>query len=240
MNPVSQHLFEPTKSRLKSASFNHLAKHLASSHAEILRATPEERDPPVDADDWRCRTQDMLFFTENQEYQQRTVNMTQPTRLAHWKCWIKTTSYQCGLLSVLINPLVQQSETVGVGSASALAMTKHFQGCWLQVCWQATSGPNLLLYMKLPDFSAQRHHPCPTSSSLLTANLLPKACSHPESSWKETHSTFCMACHNTARSLQWIPAHCGLVGNQEADRLGKSGSKQEQPSLEISYGEAKA
>ena len=51
-HPVSQHLQEVTKNRLKGISFNHLAKHLAISHAVTLPATPEEREPLVDADDW--------------------------------------------------------------------------------------------------------------------------------------------------------------------------------------------
>ena len=29
--------------------------------------------------------------------------------------------------------------------------------------------------------------------------------------------------------LQWIPAHCGIPGNEKADRLAKSGGKQLQP-----------
>ena len=39
--------------------------------------------------------------------------------------------------------------------------------------------------------------------------------------------------------VQWIPAHCGLAGNEEADRLAKEGSKKEQQSLPISYRECK-
>ena len=39
--------------------------------------------------------------------------------------------------------------------------------------------------------------------------------------------------------MQWIPAHCGLSGNDAADRLAKSGSRLEQPTQPISYREAK-
>ena len=82
--------------------------------------------------------------------------------------------------------------------------------------------------------------PCPTSSSSQTVNLLSKACSHPESSWKETHSAFFVTCHNSPRSLSGIPAHSGSAGNEEADRLARSGSEQEQPNGEICYGQAYA
>ena len=98
---------------------------------------------------------------------------------------------------------MQQSDPAGVGSTSTLSMTKRSQGRWLRVRCQATNGPNLLLCVKLPDFSAQGHHPCPMLSSLLTADLLSKAYSHTESSWKEIHSAsaFSVTCRNTARLL---------------------------------------
>ena len=37
--------------------------------------------------------------------------------------------------------------------------------------------------------------------------------------------------------LQWIPAHCGIQGNEQADRLAKEGSAQEQPNNSTSYSE---
>ena len=40
-------------------------------------------------------------------------------------------------------------------------------------------------------------------------------------------------------ALQWIPAHCGIPGNERADRLAKSGSQQLQPMSTFTYQEAK-
>ena len=39
--------------------------------------------------------------------------------------------------------------------------------------------------------------------------------------------------------LQWIPAHCDIKGNEEADKLSKEGSKATQEDHPISYSEAK-
>jgi len=43
---------------------------------------------------------------------------------------------------------------------------------------------------------------------------------------------------NTCRLvLQWIPAHCGIPGNEQADQLAKCGAQEEQPSISIHYQE---
>ena len=44
--------------------------------------------------------------------------------------------------------------------------------------------------------------------------------------------------HECTMVLQWIPAHCGIPGNERADRLAKSGSKQPQPRSTTIYQEA--
>ena len=45
--------------------------------------------------------------------------------------------------------------------------------------------------------------------------------------------------NKTPVTLQWIPYHCGVRGNEEADRLSKMGSKLEQSAQPMSYSEAK-
>ena len=39
-------------------------------------------------------------------------------------------------------------------------------------------------------------------------------------------------------TLQWIPAHCGIKGNENADRLAKEGGKQEQPETSMTFKES--
>ena len=39
--------------------------------------------------------------------------------------------------------------------------------------------------------------------------------------------------------LQWIPSHCGVQGNERADRLSKEGSKEKQYEHPVPYSEAK-
>jgi hypothetical protein len=44
---------------------------------------------------------------------------------------------------------------------------------------------------------------------------------------------------NSRVVIQWIPAHCGMPGNDKADLLAKDGSQQQQESPSTSYNEAK-
>ena len=43
----------------------------------------------------------------------------------------------------------------------------------------------------------------------------------------------------TELKLQWIPAHCGIHGNETADRLAKIGGSMEQSNNQVSYPEEK-
>ena len=44
---------------------------------------------------------------------------------------------------------------------------------------------------------------------------------------------------NTCQTLQWIPVHTGIRGNEMADQLAKEGRKKEQPPSHVSYREVK-
>ena len=61
---------------------------------------------------------------------------------------------------------------------------------------------------------------------------------HPrEQLERNTLKVLCELSQDSQVIVQWIPAHCGLAGNDEADTLAKAGSRKEQPNLPVSYRE---
>jgi ribonuclease HI len=46
--------------------------------------------------------------------------------------------------------------------------------------------------------------------------------------------------HGRRVVLQWIQAHCGIPGIEQADRLAKEGASREQPSSSVSYSEMRS
>ena len=96
-------------------------------------------------------------------------------------------------------------------------------GCWCAV----NQPPDRIFCSARPCQTSQRRDTTPVPHRLLAAYI------HTQSNWKETHSAFCVTCHNTARPLSRGSLS---AGHEEADRPAKSDSGQEQ---DISYGEAK-
>ena len=62
---------------------------------------------------------------------------------------------------------------------------------------------------------------------------------NPEKLILDIKHALCDLTNRSSIALQWIPAHCGISGNEEADKLSKRGSKMDQFCHPVSYREAK-
>ena len=75
------------------------------------------------------------------------------------------------------------------------------------------------------------------TDSLSTLQALNSA--DPDQMIQGLHSSLAKLTAQFTVSLQWVPAHVGLAGNETADRLAKSGSQAPQTQNPVTYREAK-
>ncbi|KAK7108155.1 hypothetical protein V1264_015944 [Littorina saxatilis] len=79
----------------------------------------------------------------------------------------------------------------------------------------------------------------PKNTVFLTDSVSALESSNTDQSLEELKHQISTLARKSTVVLQWIPAHCGISGNEKADELAKNGSKMEQPNHCQSYREAK-
>ena len=238
-HPAHQQLQEPTKNRLKRRSFNHLAKQQVRILSDALPSTPEEREPLQDAEEWNIQKDGVLFVTEVPGVTRKGDQPDYILRLL--------------TLEMLQEEYNASQWTHVYTDGSADAAIKN-----------GGSG----IFIRHPDGrTLSRSVPAGRQSSNYRAeiNALHEAARLSSADNPPSHIVFLTDCRSAIQSLQspseqmerdtlhllsdlsqrtkvtvqWIRAHCGLAGNDEADRLAKSGSRLEQENQPVSYKEAK-
>ena len=63
--------------------------------------------------------------------------------------------------------------------------------------------------------------------------------SHRDTDLNDPSAALAFLCRNYAVTLQWIPSHCNMPGNETADSLAKEGTTREQVDRSTSYPEVK-
>ena len=63
--------------------------------------------------------------------------------------------------------------------------------------------------------------------------------SHRDTELNDLSAAFALLCRGHAVTLQWIPSHCSMPGNEAADSLAKEGTTKEQVDRSTSYPEVK-
>ena len=56
---------------------------------------------------------------------------------------------------------------------------------------------------------------------------------------QDLHVALYEICRYCTVKLQWIPSHCGIPGNESADKLAKAGAAEEQPDVPVTYHQKK-
>lgn len=239
-HPANKQLQELTQNRLKRKSFNHLAKGLTRRHREVLPKNPEEREPLQDTEEWNIQQDRVLYATEVPGV---TKKGDQPDHM------LKTLTLE------MLHTTYSASDWTRVytdGSADAAIrnggsgfFVKHPDGNTasrsLPAGGLSTNYRAELTALRTAAEMICQDQPRPQNVVFLIdcRSVIQRLQSPSEQLERDTQRLLCDLSQGANVAVQWIPAHCGLAGNEEADRLAKHGSTLEQLNNNVSYREAK-
>ena len=170
------------------------------------------------------------------------------------KCWIPSWAYN-EPLEMLLNyedwqaetptimldiPGIQAKEHHADEELKSLTLKADPSGSlWLQGSSQQTTGLKPTPCSQQPRPWTRKRDFLPTQCFWLTAGPSCRFFNHQEGT-SNIRQELSQLKNKTSVTLQWIPSHCGVGENEEADRLSKMGSKLEQSAHPMSYSKAKA
>jgi ribonuclease HI len=236
-HPAHELLKQPSKNRLKRSSFNHMARQLVRTNTDVL---PEEREPLQNAEEWNTQLQNVLFSTEVPGV---TKKGDQPAALL--RCLTLDMLHQRYNASVWTHVYTDGSSDTAIrnGGSGILiccpdghTTSRSLPAGSLSTNYRA----ELTALQEAARLVSADPHPSTHIVFLTDCKSAIQSLQSPrEQLERNTQHLLCdLATHMTV-AVQWIPAHCGLSGNEEADRLAKSGSRMEQTNHPVSYSEAK-
>ena len=235
-HPAYQQLQQATKNRLKRSSFNHLAKKLARSHHNL----PPEREPLQDAEDWNAQAGDVTFCTDVPGVTSKGKQTDAALRALTLEML-----HQRYPKAVWTRIYTDGSSDAAVKNGGSGVYCCYPDGHTLSKSLPAGAlSTNYRAELTALHEAARLVHDdvrAPSHIVFLTdcMSTLQSLQSPKEQLERHTQRLLCGLSQRMKVAVQWIPAHCGLAGNEEADRLAKSGSRLEQPLHPASYREAK-
>ena len=240
-HPMHTELKKSTKNRLKRTSFNHMSKSLHHRNEDLLPASSAEIDMLPDFEEPDNLLEDVTIITkvpgiEGKEHQAPQVlkALTQEMIADEYNTSEWTHVYTDG------------SAEEAVKNGGAGFFIKHTNGN--------------LTPRAFPTGKISSNYRAETIALLHAVRFFLGTASPPQ---KVVFFTDCRsllqglqnnkneqlmqdiktALHQLSRQsiikLQWVPSHCGIMGNEKADALSKAGSKMEQFSHPVTYREAK-
>lgn len=239
-HPLHSRLNEHTKNRLKRQSLNHLSKDLGRAqgagphpHTEPAEDLAPETWPPIDLEaDIRVSIPGIHSKDSQIPAAQRALALEYLDREYPAASWIHvytdgsaTDASRNGGSGVLFRQPGQEPTTL---SLPAGCLCSNFRA-------------------EVTAITAAIHHlntseSVPQDTVILTdslSTLQALTSSNADQTIRELHASIQQLCRQRRIVLQWIPAHCGIPGNEHADRLAKAGSMLQQPRASLSYREAK-
>ena len=243
-HPMRQRLSQPTKGRLKRGSFIHQSRILGRRQEDIPDHDPKETPPPppppchaVRA--WSESTSPIIRCTipgVDQKDSQSGHERKSPTQE-----YLKT-NYP------------KESWTHGYTDGSAEnAVRNGGAGVYIQYAGGKEDKISLATGLYSTNYKAEAetlktaaaHIEVSTHVSpnvvLLTdvLSVLQAVQSNRDTELNDLSTALASLCRGHAATLQWIPSHCNVPGNEAADSLAKEGTTKEQVDRSTSYPEVK-
>ena len=241
--PAHNILQARTKNRLKRSSFNHISRQLAKTHSDALPNTPEVYEPIQIIEEWNSPEHNIVFSKEvpgidikedlpKTTLRSLTINMIETLYNRNKWTHIYTDgstnpNTKTGGSGIVI--LHTHGHTTSHSFLAGSPTTSH--KAELIAIREATSQ----IYKLTP--SASHFVILTDSRSCIEGLMSPR--DHLERETLERLTTLSL---QSTLAVQWIPSHCGLHGNEEADemaRLGRDAPQDNHHTNCISYCEAK-
>ena len=236
-HPLHTNLAQPTKNRLKRQSLNHRYTELSRTHQDIVDVPAELLTDPAWKPDRETDIQMFLSIpgitSKEQlpgEFRNLMLALT-ADRFPHtaWTHVYTDGSAEEGMKNGGSGVYIRYSD----GDTTSLSVPGGLQcsNYRAEILAISTAAEHLLESRKKMGNIAI------FTDSLSTLQALNS--SDPDQMIQGLHSSLAKLTAQFTVSLQWVPAHVGLTGNEKADRLAKIGSQAPQTQNPVTYREAK-
>nr|KAG5714784.1 hypothetical protein BaRGS_000272 [Batillaria attramentaria] len=240
-HPMHEKLKNPTKNRLKRTSFNHLSKALHNRTKDLLPASPTSIEMLPDFEEPNDHLEGVSIITSVPGIQ---------TKDSQASPLLKALALE--MIDEQYNPsewthvFTDGSSEGAVKNGGAGIFIRHTDGRLtprafptgrISSNYRAESTALLHAARAL----SKSDNPPPKIVFFTDCKSLLQGLQNPKS--EQLLNTIKKTLQDLSRrstiTLQWIPSHCGIIGNEKADALSKAGSKMQQFNHPVTYREAK-
>ena len=237
-HPLHSKFEAPTENRLKRQSLNHLVKALQQKH----RIPSSERNQPLEMlqnyEDWQAETQTITLDSGIQAKDHHTDEELRSLTLEALSVAYSSTTWA----RAYTDRSAEEAAKIGGGGVFIKLPGGRSIRKSVATGQQSTNYRAEAYALLTAAQTLNQEERLPTNTVFLTdCQSILQSLQSPggEQIFSNIRQELSLLKNKTSVTLQWIPSHCGVGGNEEADRLSKMGSKLEQSAQPMSYSEAK-
>ena len=226
-HPVRQRLSQPTKGRLKRESFVHQSTMLERRQEDILDHDPKEIPPYLAVPAWSGQTSPVILCTipgtgqkgpqsgpEGKSLTQEYLETNYPKE--SWTLRYTDGSAENAVWNGGAGVYIQYAG--GKEDKISLATGLYSTNCKAEAEALKTAAAHIEVST----------HASPNVVLLTDAlSVLQALQSNRDTELKDLSTALASLCRRHAVTLQWIPSHCNLPGNEAVDSLAKEGTTKE-------------